>query len=191
MGRFTLILGLAGSALLLSACSESQKQTLGFSQPPPDEFRVITRAPLTVPPNLALRPPIPGAVRPQEGTPSEQARQAVFRAGETGKQAVTPLTPADGLSTGERVLLRDADATNAPTDIRQVVDAETRQINQDNTTLIDTLIFWKDSPPTGVAINASAEARRIQEREALGEPVTGQGVPVLERKERTLFGSIL
>ena len=87
MGRFTLILGLAGSALLLSACSESQKQTLGFSQPPPDEFRVITRAPLTVPPNLALRPPIPGAVRPQEGTPSEQARQAVFRAGETGKQA--------------------------------------------------------------------------------------------------------
>src|SRR3546814_5174685 len=44
----------------------------------PDEFRVVSRAPLTLPPDYNLRPPEPGAPRPQVGTPSQQAERAVF-----------------------------------------------------------------------------------------------------------------
>ena len=43
----------------------------------PDEFAVVQRAPLTIPPDFELRPPRPGEVRPQTGTTSDQARAAL------------------------------------------------------------------------------------------------------------------
>ena len=46
----------------------------------PDEFRVVRKAPLTVPPDYNLRPPAPGEARPQELLPDAQARVAVFGA---------------------------------------------------------------------------------------------------------------
>ena len=38
----------------------------------PDEFAVESRAPLTVPPDFDLRPPEPGAPRPQEKTAKQR-----------------------------------------------------------------------------------------------------------------------
>ena len=55
--KFIIALGLT---LALSACSNI-KQTLGLVKQGPDEFTVITRAPLTVPPNFELTPPKPGS----------------------------------------------------------------------------------------------------------------------------------
>ncbi len=44
----------------------------------PDEFRVVTKAPLVVPPDYALRPPAPGKPRPQELQPESVARNALL-----------------------------------------------------------------------------------------------------------------
>ena len=44
----------------------------------PDEFRVVTKAPLVVPPDYALRPPAPGEPRPQELQPESAARTALL-----------------------------------------------------------------------------------------------------------------
>ena len=54
---------LALGALVLSGCSGA-RQTFGLDRKPPDEFSVVTRAPLAVPPEYQLRPPQPGAPRP-------------------------------------------------------------------------------------------------------------------------------
>jgi hypothetical protein len=43
----------------------------------PDEFAVVRRAPLIVPPDFDLRPPDPGAPRPNIGTTADQARVAL------------------------------------------------------------------------------------------------------------------
>jgi len=43
----------------LAGCQSTQK-ALGMSKVTPDEFRVVTKAPLVVPPDYALRPPAPG-----------------------------------------------------------------------------------------------------------------------------------
>src|SRR5215472_2925119 len=77
-----------GALSLLSACS-GFKQMIGLDQPMPDEFAVESRAPLTVPPDFDLRPPSPGAPRPQEKTAEQQAEQVMQQAGpgEPGKQA--------------------------------------------------------------------------------------------------------
>ena len=89
-GRAVISFGavcLAGLSLL-SACSNF-KQMIGLDQPMPDEFAVESRAPLTVPPDFDLRPPEPGAPRPQEKSAEQQAQQVMEQAGpgEPGKEA--------------------------------------------------------------------------------------------------------
>ena len=76
------------SGLLLTACSD-WKRTLGIEKTPPDEFAVESRAPLTIPPDFNLRPPQPGAGRPQEVSSADRARNAIETAGpgEPGHQA--------------------------------------------------------------------------------------------------------
>src|SRR5438067_188705 len=78
----------AAGGLLISACTEV-KRAIGLDKAPPDEFAVESRAPLTMPPDFNLRPPQPGAARPQEKSPGQQARQTIEQAGpgDPGKQA--------------------------------------------------------------------------------------------------------
>ena len=61
----------------------------------PDEFAVESRAPLTLPPDYELRPPSPGAARPQEATAADRARKVIDTSGpgEPGKQATAVLKP--------------------------------------------------------------------------------------------------
>jgi hypothetical protein len=76
------------AAGLLSGCSDV-KQIIGIDPTMPDEFAVESRAPLTIPPDFNLRPPEPGAPRPQEQSTEKQAEQIMEQAGPgvPGKQA--------------------------------------------------------------------------------------------------------
>ena len=78
---------LAGS-LPIAGCTDFKK-SIGLEPTLPDEFAVESRAPLTLPPDFELRPPSPGAPRPQEMASNQQAKQAIEQAGpgEPGKQA--------------------------------------------------------------------------------------------------------
>jgi hypothetical protein len=80
--------GCVAAALLLGGCS-NWKQALGIEPVSPDEFAVESRAPLTIPPDFNLRPPEPGAPRPQEASMSNKAQTAVDNAGpgKPGEQA--------------------------------------------------------------------------------------------------------
>src|SRR3954463_12091150 len=69
-------LALAFLAAAVAGCS-STKEMLGLTKRSPDEFQVVSRAPLSMPPDYSLRPPTPGAARPQEGTTTQQAQQIV------------------------------------------------------------------------------------------------------------------
>src|SRR5580692_10365013 len=74
------VAGCIASGLLLAACS-NWKQTLGIEPTSPDEFAVESRAPLTIPPDFNLRPPTPGAARPQETSMANRAQGVVDSAG--------------------------------------------------------------------------------------------------------------
>ena len=78
----------SASSLLLAGCTDL-KRSIGLEKTSPDEFAVESRAPLTMPPDFDLRPPQPGAARPQEKSAGLQARQVIEEAGpgEPGKQA--------------------------------------------------------------------------------------------------------
>ena len=80
---FLLIAGL----ILCSAC-EQTRNVIGLDKQPPDEFAVVTRAPLSVPPDFGLRPPIPGAQRPQEKTVQNEAREILLRSSKSQQQEI-------------------------------------------------------------------------------------------------------
>ena len=89
---------------LLAGCADV-KQIVGLDQQMPDEFAVETRAPLTSPPEFDLRPPKPGAPRPQEANAAEKAQQVIDSAGpgKPGEQTTFALhAPPGGLLGGAR-----------------------------------------------------------------------------------------
>ncbi len=138
-----LVMGLAG--LSLAGC-QSAKTALGMTKVVPDEFAVVTKAPLVVPPDYALRPPTPGAPRPQELQPESQARVAL-------------LNERAGLerSDGERLLAAKAGADKADPLIRYVVDDEFGALAHKDPSFADRVMFWRRGRPEtqGQALTAA------------------------------------
>lgn len=159
-------LGLTAS---LTACS-GLKSALGIDKKPPDEFAVVTKAPLVIPPDFALHPPRPGAQDSQTLTPAQSAEQTVF-----GKVASQEAPSADQ-SQGELALLESAGAQNADGSIRGMVAADTKAASKDPS-LTDRLMFWKGSSDNSAqAVNGAAEQDRIKANEAEGKaPSEGSG----------------
>ncbi len=157
----------------LSAC-EGTKEQLGLTRTAPDEFAVVKRAPLELPPDYSVRPPQPGAQRPQEAAATEQARTVIF--GEGGADARP--TPADG----EAALLQKAGTDEAQPGIREAVDRETATLEPYEKPVSERLLGWttgNDQPPASV-VDAAAEAERLRENSEQGKPLTEGKTPTIE-----------
>ena len=76
IGNSKIILLCLAASVLLTGCEETKK-ALGQTKESPDEFAVFQRAPLSQPPDYSLRPPTPGAQRPQAVNPRDRARAAL------------------------------------------------------------------------------------------------------------------
>lgn len=154
----------------LAACSGT-KEKLGLVKKPPDEFAVVKRAPLAMPPNYGLRPPNPGAPRPQEQATNEQAKEAVFGS-ETPAMAANPSDP-------ESMLLQEAGGGSADPNIRQKVDVETANMKDENKPVVKKLLGFaggKDEPPATV-VDPKKESERLRKNSEEGKPVTEGETP--------------
>lgn len=172
------------AAVMLAACSDV-RQSLGLARSTPDEFAVVTRAPLAMPPNYDMQPPQPGAQRPQETTTRQDARQTVFRSGQVdGGEALTGPQATGQVSAGERTVLSRAGADQADPDIRSQVDRESRVLAASERSFVDGLLFWQSDRPSGPVVDAPAEAERIRGNEAAGRAITEGETPVIERRRR-------
>jgi hypothetical protein len=124
----------------LGGCTSTSK-ALGIAKVTPDEFRVVTKAPLVVPPDYALRPPAPGEPRPQELQPESAARAAL-----AGQAMAAQRTD------GERLLVARAGADKADPLIRYVVDDEFGDIAHKEKTFADRVMFWRKDAPNGPVV---------------------------------------
>ena len=184
---YLAISGLALAALSLGGCS-SLDRALGIEKVVPDEFAVVSRAPLAIPPDYALRPPRPGSAPTQEVPASEQAKQSIFRAAD--QQAGLP-PGADKRSAGENELLRAAGAGSAPADIRETIAKETQQQGPLDQSFVDKLLFWRGPEetlgPADKVIDPQLEAQRIKGGQAAASasptPSSLSGAPVIERTQ--------
>ena len=168
----------AGLAVLaLSGCSDARK-ALGYDKAPPDEFTVVSRAPLSQPPDFSLRPPTPGAPRPQEGTVRDQARGALLgsKAAGTGD--------FNGRSQGEKVMLAKSGADKQEPDVRRKVNEETTKLIEADNGFTDKILFWQEKPPPGEVVDAGREAKRLRDNAATGKsPADGSTPQIIRRRK--------
>ena len=162
MKRIESAVLMAIAALGVSACATGSNT--------PDEFRVIRKAPLTVPPDYNLRPPAPGQSRPQELAPDQTARAAVFGT-DIGRTA----------SDGEKLLIRQAGGEAVETNIRQEVDFDSAQVLRKPRSFTDSILNFGKSNGEPV-LDAAAEAERIKAAKAADNDVTGGGDVLIRRK---------
>lgn len=171
---------MTAAGLMLGACDNVREAVIP-SKTPPDEFAVFSRAPLSLPPEYTLRVPEPGAERPQNVNPSDIAKQVTI--GIVEEKPDLPQAETAGLAE----LFAKTGADEAEPDIRRLIDEETSVLAAEDKTVVDDLLFWKNQSGYGSAVDPEAEAKRIQENQALGDPLTKGDVPTIERGEKGLL----
>jgi hypothetical protein len=167
---------LAGATLLLAAgfsgCS-SVRDAMGTQKDSPDEFAVVTKAPLVMPPDFTLRPPKPGAPPTNQISPTDSAQTAMYNADGTATAAPLPAN----MSQGEKGLLGSAGAAGSDNSIRQVIAADNRNLQAADEGFTDNLMFWqKPSAPADANVDAAAEANRLANQKP-AQPATAAPAP--------------
>ncbi len=166
----------------LAACSGDElTRTFGLSRDAPDEFQVTTRAPLSMPPDFTLRPPRPGASRPQELTQRQQAEATLAPDTVLNQQRVAP-------TAGQQALVTAAGRA-APADIRARVDSEAA-LDTPSRTFSDRLLFWQAPPPPGTPVDPVRESQRLRQNAALGQAGDTGDTPIIQRRRQGLFSGL-
>jgi DUF3035 family protein len=137
-------LAILAIALALAGCSNAFRESLSLNRTAPDEYQVIAHAPLSMPPDIALRPSPSGAPAPE--TPTQAGAQSIsLNSG--GTQA--PTIDLSDRSPGEAALLQSVGATGVDPNIRQVIEDETAAQVERDRSIISQLNFWQTpNPPT-------------------------------------------
>jgi Protein of unknown function (DUF3035) len=182
--------------LLLAGCAQGAVQdVLGMGKRSPDEFAVVSRAPLILPPDYGLRPPGSGPSRPGVDTPSERAL-ANLTGGATqdaagGDQEVVDAGAFDqateAASAGERALLNQAVTVPTDPDIRRKIAEENIRLAQVEGELFTRLVMWRQPQTLAVAIDPAAETERLRANRAEGKPPTEGELPVITQRRTSVL----
>lgn len=172
------IMIVAATSMLLTACGgagELRKQ-LGVKKGSPDEFSVLRRAPLEIPPPESLDLPEPrlGAPRPQEKSAEDAARTSLF--------GVDVAKDTSGLSEGEKSLLAKAEAQNVDPSAGIGLQKENADLHNRNKPVVERLFGFRGDAAVASAtvVDASAEAARIKENLEAGNKITDGETPSIE-----------
>lgn len=175
------VVALAG-VLGLAACSGDElTRTFGLTRDAPDEFQVTTRAPLSMPPDFTLRPPRPGAARPQELSGSQQAEAALV------PDSINAAAPRSS-SPGQEALVAAA-GRPAPANIRAEVNSDSA-MDTPSRSFADRLMFWRPATPAGTVVDPAREAQRLRQNSALGQSVETGDTPIIQRRRAGLFSGL-
>jgi hypothetical protein len=181
------LIALAALAGGLGGCSAFDNLG-GAKKFSPDEFKIVSHSPLTMPPNAELRPPRPGEPRPQETSTADQAREALSPTLAARNVAPDAKVVRSG-DASEQALIAKAGAGGIDPNIRATVNRDTRVIDDSNKGFIDSLIFWHDKPPPGVIVDPTKEQQRLRDAQATGQP-SNAPTPKIERRQRGLLEGI-
>ena len=173
------VLAMSVAILALVGCG-SLKEDLGLGRNPPDEFAVADRPPLSLPPDFTLRPPVPGAPRPQDVDLTQHASDTLFnKAGNVEDRA---------LSGVEKSLLAEAGVDKAAPDIRMTITREAAEKVAVSDHLVQELLWWKRDVSPAVTVDAGGESARIKAAKDKGERLNTTPTPTIERDKGGWLG---
>ncbi|MEY4707870.1 MAG: hypothetical protein RJB58_1593 [Pseudomonadota bacterium] len=152
MRRLNAALAAALCGFVLSGCN-TIRDMAGLQKKSPDEFAVTTKAPLVIPPDFNLRPPMPGAPPANTLDPSSNAQQALFNNSD-------PQTVANGMrgnySPAEKLLLAHAGTQNSDPAVRARLSAEERARQNADRSFTNRILSSAATRDTGRPVNADA-----------------------------------
>lgn len=168
--------------LSLTACDNGVKDALGLNREAPDEFTVVSRPPLSLPPDFSLRPPQPGAA-PLMTPADQQARELI-----TGKDTSANMNPTVNAGASDN-FLRRAGADQADSAIRDKLakEAATPADTSNAKTLVDRLSGAKKLEPT---VDPEKETERLKQNRTSGKPLNEGAVPEVQPKPESLIDRI-
>ncbi len=166
---------------LIACTGHEVRENLGLTPETPDEFSVIKRAPLEIPPSLKtsdiiLPKPTPGVSRPQEISAETQAKKIL-------KTQQEKLQPATTTSTGEEAFLSNI-KTDTPTNIRSIIDQESKDWVDENTPVVEKLGMRKKSVEKKQALNPQEESERLKTLEDIINVVSPEPQKQLESEPK-------
>ena len=186
---------------MLAACSgQEARETLGLTREAPDEFVIVSRPPLTLPPDFELRPPTPGVSRPAEST--EKAARGLVLKGEAQpatldelgpasnvETAVVPVLSGDAATPAESTLLNKIGITQVDPDIRAKLgsDPKQAQANEEARPFYDKLVTEPAAEPI---VDSRKEAERIRANTDAGRPINEGKVPETAPEKKSVIDRI-
>lgn len=155
-------LGSVISLVALAACSGTVQDQFGLSNRAPDEFQVLRRAPLVVPPDYNLTPPGEAAAA-AETRQTQQARAIV-----TGRNAALP----DGASASERALLAAVQVEPLPNIRSQLLEDYDSVTQIDESRFLAILDWQRPTFPGDEALDPDQAAADLQASGTASKVVT-------------------
>jgi hypothetical protein len=187
--------------LIVGACGDTTvREELGLVRVPPDEFRVVARAPLTVPKEFFLYPPEEAIERNEGQNGGNAVKKAIFGdntnddylshyqnedAPATNVETAVENVGASELpSNAEASLLQKMNVKAQSTDIRKIL----REDNDESTAKKDDLLEQLKQPiqTSEPIIDPSKEQERLQTNKKAGKSVTEGKVPTVVEKKTLL-----
>ncbi len=207
--------------LALSACGNGTvKETLGLSRKAPDEFKVVARPPLSVPPQFNLRPPSSTAESPIivpadkqvksiiTGTPVKGGDNSFDLSEGSADTAVMPVETTSLDSAANKKNKKSSSAASSDNSSSESQFMKNIGADRADPKVRDELIQQKIAAQekkeesswwsgfTGATekketmVDAKAEAKRIQDNKASSKPVTDGQTPEIKDKDHGILGNI-
>ena len=142
--KFTNILMAIFASSIILGCTQTTK-ALGIKKNAPNEFNILTKAPLVVPPEYNLRPPQIGTSSSENNYSQESAREALLG-------NIDEVEP----TRGEVVLMSKAGVGSANPEIRLEIDGS-NSVERKSKGFSDQVLFWKD----GSSISSEQRSYRL------------------------------
>ena len=161
---------LAIASLSVTGCSTAAKG-LGLTKSAPNEFNILTKAPLIIPPEYNLQPPRIGESSSENNYSQKAAREALIG-------DVDPTEP----TRGEIALMAKAGVGSANQEIRLEIDGQ-NSVERKTQGFASRILFWRDGQiidkdGTPIPLDSENEARRL---ELINSATGGQEVEITRR----------
>jgi Protein of unknown function (DUF3035) len=170
---------MAVAALLLSVSGCESIRNFVAGKEPPDEFAVVTKAPLIIPPDYNLKPPKPGIAPLNQVSPTQSAEAALY----SGDPKAVASTIGGTYSEAEKMLLAQTGAASASDSIRQQIAADNSNQQSADDSFTDQLLFGSSTGTGDAPLDADAEKARLDAAKArtpappAAAPVAAQPTP--------------
>lgn len=152
MRQLITLTALIAASASMTACASASKR-LGLTTTAPNEFNILTKAPLVVPPEYNLLPPRVGASSSENNYTQESARKALI--GDIDDTEPTR---------GEIVLMTKAGVGRANQEVRIEIDGQ-NSVERKSSSFSDRVLFWQNGSvkmPNGSPLDPELEAKRLE-----------------------------